>query len=348
MSLKPSFLTQLPIDLPLLQAVSYLEYQRGRQGLFRSERPELLSQLRTLATIESTESSSRLEGAVAPRERIEGVVLRDAAPQNRSEQEIAGYRDALRMIHESALHIPFTESSIKQVHQLLYRYLPTPGGRYKATQNDIVERQPDGTIARVRFSPPSPFQTPGAMRDLVERYASATQAGGVPPVLLVALAVLDFLCIHPFPDGNGRTARLLTLLLLYHHGFEVGRYVSLERVIEQSRESYYETLEASSSGWHTSEHDPRPWIDYFLGVLTAAYGELEQRVEAVQPQDGGTKTAMVRDAVARRQAPFQISDIERDLPTVSRDMIRLVLNQLRAEGTLALEGRGRGAKWVKV
>lgn len=346
MSFAPSFLQRISVDMSLLQSVAHLEHTRGRQQSFQTRTPELLEQLRTIATVESTESSSRLEGAVAPRDRIEGVVLRDAAPQDRSESEIAGYRDALLMIHESAAHIPFRESSIQQIHELLDRYLPAPGGRYKATQNDIVEKDAGGEITRVRFSPTPPVQTPGAMRDLVAGYAVAVDADAVPAVLLVALAVLDFLCIHPFPDGNGRTARLLTLLLLYHHGYEVGRYVGLERVIEDSRETYYETLEASSVGWHESKHDPRPWIDYFLGVLTAAYGELEDRVATVRKGGGGTKTQMIRAAVARRHAPFQISDVERELPNVSRELIRSVLKDLRHEGALHLAGAGRGAKYV--
>lgn len=339
-------LRRIPVDMALVRLVAHLEHARGRQELFRAQVPELLKQLRTIATIESTESSTRLEGAVAPRERIEGVVLRDVAPVGRSEAEIAGYRDALRMIHESADAMPFRESTVRQLHELLYRYLPTPGGRYKAAPNDIVERDQEGRILRVRFEPVQPWATPAAMRDLVEGYAIAADEGDAPPLLLVALAVLDFLCIHPFSDGNGRAARLLTLLLLYRHGYEVGRYVSLERVIEQSRDGYYASLDASSVGWHTGQHDPRPWIDYFLGVMTAAYGELEERVRAIREGGGATKTEMIRAAVARRRAPFRISDLERELPTISREHIRNVLKILRRERALTLVGVGRGAKYV--
>lgn len=339
-------LSRIPVDMALVRLVAHLEHARGRQELFRMQVPELLKQLRTVATIESTESSTRLEGAVAPRERIEGVVLHDVAPVGRSEAEIAGYRDALRMIHESADVMPFRESTIVQLHELLYRYLPTPGGRYKAAPNDIVERDGDGHVMRVRFEPVQPWATPAAMRDLVEGYAAAIDEAAVPTLLLVALAVLDFLCVHPFPDGNGRAARLLTLLLLYRHGYEVGRYVSLERVIEESRDGYYTSLEASSAGWHTGDHDPRPWIDYFLGVMTAAYGELEDRVRAIREGGGATKTEMIRAAVSRRRAPFQISDLERELPTISREHIRNILKVLRGEDAVRLVGMGRGAKYV--
>lgn len=344
-SLTPTYLETLPVTMDLLRRVARLEYARGQQDLHRTQMPELLDQLQTIATVESTESSTRLEGATAPRDRVEAVVLKDTAPRGRSESEIAGYRDALRMIHESAPHMRFSESTVRQIHQLLYRYLPQAGGNYKATQNDIVERAADGSVARVRFSPLSPVRTPGAMRDLVERYHLALDRGEVPPLFLTALSVLDFFCIHPFADGNGRAARLLTLLLLYHHGFDVGRYISLERVIEESRETYYEALEASSRGWHEGPHDARPWLDYFLGVLTAAYDEFEERVSAIR-EGQGTKAEMVRAAVARRQAPFRISEVERELPNVSREYIRKVLNQLREEGALRLEGAGRGSKYV--
>lgn len=344
-SLTPAYLRSLPIDATLLGQIDRLGYARGTQQVFRTQAPELLRHLTTVARIESTESSTRLEGAVAPRARIEGIVLRDAAPTNRSEAEIAGYRDALRMIHEHAEHMHFSESQILELHGRLYRYLPAPGGRYKATQNDIVETDDAGVIVRVRFSPTSPVQTPGAMRDLVEGYAKAVDHDALPSALIIGLAVLDFLCIHPFPDGNGRTARLLTLLLLYHHGFDVGRYVSLERVIEQNRDGYYDSLESSSTGWHADAHDARPWLDYFLGVLIAAYDEFEHRVDAVRRGPGGTKTSMVRAAVARRLAPFAISEIERELPGISRELIRSVLKDLRAEGVLALRGRGRAARY---
>ncbi|CAN5857222.1 Fic family protein [soil metagenome] len=346
-SLSPSYLRKLPVTMSLLQSVSRLEYARGQQDLFRTQAPELLKQLQTIATIESTESSTRLEGATAPRQRIEALVLKNPEPQNRSESEIAGYRDALRMIHEHALHMRISENIVKQVHQMLYRYLPQPGGHYKGTQNDIVEKNAKGDIVRVRFRPTSPVQTPGAMLELVDNYRQAAEAGEVQPLFLVALAVLDFLCIHPFADGNGRTARLLTLLLLYHHGFEVGRYISLERVIEESRDTYYEALEASSQGWHEGEHDPMPWLDYFLGIMTRAHHEFAERVTLVRGVHG-TKTDMVRLAVARRLAPFQISDIERELPNVSRDHIRNVLGTLREEGRLRLEGSGRGSRYVPV
>jgi Fic family protein len=184
------------------------------------------------------------------------------------------------------------------------------------------------------------------MRDLIRRWDQAMDQQRE-PLLLIPLAVLDFLCIHPFADGNGRTARLLTLLLLYRAGYEVGRYISLERVIEESRDTYYEALELSSVGWHEGQHDPFPWLDYFWGVLLRAYGEFRDRAGRLLTTRG-SKTALIEGAVERRIRPFAISDIENDCPGVSRDMIRHVLRRMRDEGRVQVKGRGRGARWEVV
>ncbi len=178
----------------------------------------------------------------------------------------------------------------------------------------------------------------------VSQYQQAIAGGRIDPLVLLPLAVLDFLCIHPFTDGNGRVARLLSLLLLYHFDYRVGRYISLERIVEESRDTFYESLERSSRGWHEDAHDVHPWLGYFWGVLLRAYGEFEQRVETLQ----GSKTDQVRAAVLRRLGSFGISDIEHDCPGVSRDMVRHVLRQMRTDGLVQVEGRGRGAKWRAV
>ena len=319
---------------------------RGRQDLFTQQTPEVLSTLRRAAIIESAECSNRLEGITAPHGRIKSLVLQSTTPRNRSEQEIAGYRDALNLIHESAREMTLTDNLILQFHALLYRYLPQDGGRWKMADNEIVERDADGQVVRIRFSPVSAVATPHAMKELCGGYVHAAQESLHDPLVLLPLAVLDFLCIHPFTDGNGRVGRLLTLLLLYGQGYEVGRYISLERIIEESKETYYDALEASSQGWHEYRHDVAPWLGYFWGMLLRAYGEFEERVGTLA-KGRGSKTAQVRRAVERRVAPFAISDIERECPGVSRDMIRVVLRQLRDEGVIVSRGRGRGAKWVK-
>jgi Fic family protein len=345
-SLQAAFLNRLTLTPSHGSTLRALGEHRGEQELYRRQTPEALETLRTVAMVESTESSNRLEGVVAAPDRLRDVVLRDAAPADRSEQEIAGYRDALALIHESADHMPFTVNVTQRIHSMLYRYHPGSGGRWKSTQNDIVERAPDGSITRVRFRPLSPVATPGAMRDLVRLWDQATDQQRE-PLLVVPLAILDFLCIHPFADGNGRTARLLTLLFLYRSGYSVGRYISLERVIEESRETYYEALEASSKGWHEGRHDPFPWLEYFWGVLLRAYGEFRGRAGRLKTARGA-KTALVEAAVERRLQPFAISDIENDCPGVSRDMVRHVLRRLRDEGRVQLHGRGRGARWEVV
>jgi Fic family protein len=319
---------------------------RGKQELFRRQTPEVLASLRELAIIESSESSNRLEGITAPRERVRALVVQGTIPRDRSEQEIAGYRDVLAQIHDSAEGMAFSVNVVLQLHQMLYRHVPSDGGRWKMTQNEIVERNADGTLRRVRFTPVAPVATPAAMDALVHLYAVALDRGR-DPLVIVPLTVLDFLCIHPFLDGNGRTARLLTLLLLYHAGYEVGRYISLERIFEESKESYYETLEKSSRGWHDAEHDVLPWITYFWGVLLRAYREFEERVGTLQTSRGA-KARMIERVVERQIGAFSISDIEEQCPGVSRDWLRVVLRRLRDEGTIAPRGRGRSAKWVRL
>jgi Fic family protein len=342
-SFGPSYLARLSFSTDQLAAVAALGEARGRQDLFARQLPERLESLRQAAVIESSESSNRLEGITAPRHRIEALVLKPTAARDRSEQEIAGYRDALALIHDSHAHMPFSVNVLLQVHGMLYRYHHAEGGRFKMADNSIVERRADGST-RVRFDPTSAVQTPQAIADLVDGYRLAAQPPGLEPLVAVPLAILDFLCIHPFTDGNGRVARLATLLLLYQNGYTVGRYISLERIFEESKESYYETLERSSQGWHAGAHDPHPWLDYYWGTMQRAYSEFEDRV-GVMSRGRGSKSELVRDAVLRRLGPFAISDIERDCAGVSHDLVRLVLRQMRDEGLLSLEGRGRGAKW---
>lgn len=342
-SLHPTYLSQLSFGAPELAAIHRLGEARGRQDLFIRQYPEQLDTLRTHASVESTESSNRIEGVVAAPGRVADLVVRNAQPRDRSEQEIAGYRDALRLVHESHADIRFTENVVLQLHQMLYRYQPGSGGRWKSTDNQIIERDGTGNIVRVRFTPTSAVATPQAMADLTAHYRHAID-GHTEPLVVLPLAVLDFLCVHPFTDGNGRVGRLLSLLLLYHFDYQVGRYISLERIIEEARGTYYDALEHSSRGWHDHSHDAHPWLEYFWGVLIRAYGEFEVRVATLK----GSKTDQIRAAVARRVGAFGIADVERDTPGVSRDMVRHVLRQMREEGRVKVEGVGRGAKWRAV
>ena len=248
-SLTADYLDRLRFTHSQLATLRALGEFQGKQQLYRVQLPEVLKGLQKAATIESTESSNRLEGVIISTQRLHALMLKDATPRSRSEQEIAGYRDALNLIHESGKEMPFSEGTIRQLHGLMYRYMPQPGGQWKATNNDIIERQPDGR-SRVRFAPVSAHLTPMAMADLIAHYRSALDQHLADPLVLVPLAILDFLCIHPFPDGNGRMARLLTLQLLYHFDYAVGRFISLERLFEESKETYYETLERRPARQH--------------------------------------------------------------------------------------------------
>ncbi|WP_341684864.1 Fic family protein [Limnohabitans sp.] len=345
-SLLPEYLAKLRFGAQQLATLRALGEYRGKQQLFVAQSPEVLGGLQQVAVVESTESSNRLEGVVVAAHRLKSLVLKNATPQSRSEQEVAGYCDALGLIHESGEQMPFSEGTVLQLHSMLYRYMPQPGGHWKATNNDIIERHPDGT-SRIRFRPVAAHLTPMAMADLMARYRLALDQHMADPLVLVPLTILDFLCIHPFPDGNGRMARLLTLQLLYHFDYAVGRFISLERIFEETKESYYETLEASSQGWHEGEHNIAPWLDYFWGALLRAYKEFEERVGTIE-RGRGTKGDRVRAEILKRQLPFSITDIEEACPGISRDTVRLVLRAMKAEGLIAPMGKGRSAKWAQV
>lgn len=345
-SLTPDYLAKLRFDTQQLATLRALGEYRGKQLLYVAQSPEVLSDLRQVAAVESTESSNRLEGVVVAAHRLKSLVLKNATPKSRSEQEVAGYRDALGMIHESGEQMPFSEGTVLQVHSILYRYMSQPGGHWKATNNDIIERRPDGS-SRIRFRPVAAHLAPMAMTDTIARYRTALDQHLADPLVLVPLVILDFLCVHPFPGGNGRMARLLTLQLLYHADYTVGRFISLERIFEESKESYYETLEASSQGWHEGAHNIAPWLGYFWGALLRAYKEFEERVGTLS-RGRGAKGDRVRAEILKRNSPFSISEIEEACPGVSRDMVRLVLRAMKAEGLIAPTGKGRGAKWVSL
>jgi len=344
-SLTPAFLDNLSFTARQASAIQAIGEFRGKQMLYTQQTPQILDDLRTAAMVESVISSNRLEGITADPARIEALMLRPTVAAGRSEEEIAGYRDALEELHGSSERFPVNENTLLHFHDMINRYTTELGGRWKREDNVILERYKDGT-ERVRFRPIPAGETASAISQFVHAYDLAIHHDRREPLVIIPLAILDFLCIHPFDDGNGRCSRLLMLLLLYHFGYEIGRYISLERVIEQSKQTYYETLEASSKNWRQGRHDPHPWLNYSWGVLIAAYKEFADRVGTIQTARG-SKTERVRSAVTRRWGEFAISDIERDCPTVSRDMIRVVLNQMRDEGLVELHGKGRGAKWEK-
>jgi len=330
----------------LLQTIRQLGEYKGRQQLYTEQSPQVLKALQHAAQIESTESSNRIEGVTAPHERIAEIVARRTKPRNRPEQEIAGYRDVLQNIHVKAARLPFTTAFVLQVHEDLYRFSTGKGGEWKDVDNEITEAQPDGT-RRVRFKPVAALETPEAMEELHARYLAARKAGAIEPLLLIPAYVLDFLCIHPFLDGNGRTARLLTLLLLYQAGYEVGRFISLEQMVERTKRSYYDTLLASSQGWHQGRHSLVPWWEYFLGVMMlGCYREFEKRVGAITVRHGA-KREMIVDTVRRLGEEFRVGEVKRACPGISQATINRTLAQMRREGAIRCLQNGRDAVWAK-
>ena len=345
-SFESGFDQRLPLTHGLVRAVRSLGEFKGKEELFRQQMPQALETLRQVAIIQSTESSNRIEGVTAPPDRIRALIAEKTTPRNRSEQEISGYRDALNTIHSNYEAMSLTPNLILQLHRDLFKYTDKPGGSWKASPNKISERLPDGT-EWIRFDPVAPHLTPDYMDNLHNHFTRYWDDGEVDKLLLIPAYVFDFLCIHPFPDGNGRMARLLSLLLLYQAGYGVGRFVSLERIIEGSKEGYYETLFQSSQGWYESTHTLKPWTEYFLGMLTAAYREFEGRV-GLLTSSRGAKTEMVLEAISRFHGEFSVRDIQEQCPNVGIDLIRRLLRQEREAGHLEVSGRGPQAKWRRV
>jgi Fic family protein len=343
-SLHAEFLHRQSITQNILQTIRRIAEYKGKQDLYKEQSPQILETLRQAAIIQSTESSNRLEGITAPLERIRDLVAQQTTPRNRSEQEIAGYRDVLNTIHANHADIPFTTGVVLQFHRDLYQFNPGQGGKWKPTDNEITEIQSNGTKV-VRFYPVPAHMTQDAMETLHKQFAELWKSGKIEPLLLIPTYILDFLCIHPFLDGNGRMARLLTLLLLYKAGYEVGRYISLEQMVEQTKESYYDTLYTSSQGWHEAEHAILPWWEYFLGVmLFGSYQEFERRV-GLFTASRGSKTAMIVDAIEHFMSDFTIRDLQERCPQVGIDLIRRILREQRNAGKLECLGRGPNARW---
>lgn len=347
-SFVPSVLDNLRLTHDIVASIRAIGEGKGKQDLFKERAPEVLKNLRQVAIVESTESSNRLEGITLPRTAIEMIVRRnrDPRPEDRSEGEIAGYRNVLNLVHERHEFMELSPNLLLQLHRDLFKFVPSgASGRWKTVDNVISEKRPEGTMF-VRFTPTPAWKVPEAIGGLHRDFVGAG-ATDVDPLLLIALYVLDFLCIHPFADGNGRMARILTVLLLYREDYEVARYISLERLVEQTKESYYDTLYRASQGWHESAHDPMPWITYFLGIIRAAYDEFARDVGDLR--DGrGVKTQLVLQAIAAMLGDFSISDLHDRCPSVGWDMLRHVLRRERDAGRLESIGRGRGARWRKI
>lgn len=333
--------SSLPINL--VHLISRIDEYKGEQHLFVHQSPQVLKTLQKVAMVQSTESSNRIEGITIPSNKMQEIMAEKVQPANRSEGEVAGYRNVLATVHSSYNEIDVTPNIILQLHRDLYSYVPFEGGIWKPSDNTIDDVFPDGTH-QIRFHPVSALNTPGAVEELCQNFEKAIESENCIPLLAIAAFVLDFLCIHPFKDGNGRMSRLLSLLLLYKLGYEVGRYISLERIVEQTKNTYYESLAASDIGWHEGKHNLFPWYEYFLGCILSAYREFENRFGLITTSQG-SKTRMIRSAILHHLGDFSVSDIMQICPSVSKDLIRNVLDTLKKDGDVVCLGKGRSARW---
>lgn len=335
----------LPLDV--VTQLSAVAEGRGREAAARLSRPRELAMLQELAIVRSIDTSNAIEGVTAPPTRIVALA-KLAAPRNRPEQEIAGYRYALGQIHEHAPDIPFEPRYVLQLHGYLYRYTGVRhAGEFKRLDNRVEERRPDGTTVQ-RFLPLAAARTPAAMQELHDGFAVADDRGGIPYPLLCAAYVLDFLTIHPFTDGNGRMSRLITSWLLYRGGFDIARFISLEQIVSDTSADYYDALAASTVDWHENRHDAMPWTRYFLGMLVGAYRELDEHMSAIGSSSASKRNRIVGFIAERPQADFSVADVRAAVPDVSRDYLGVVLRELRDEGAIKRTGAGRGSRWMRV
>jgi Fic family protein len=334
------------IQLPLAAVwmMNSISEYKGKEELYTKQSPQILKTLVEMAMIESAESSNRIEGVTVDRKRLKPLIIGHSKPRDRSEEELTGYRKALDLIHKKHNSLVISPKNIQELHRLS-RLDAADAGQWKKKNNEIIKKYPDGRV-EIIFTPLEADKVPNAMRQLCLAYQDALTQSNCPPIFAIACLVLDFLSIHPFRDGNGRVSRLLTLLALYQNGYGVGKYISLERIVEQSKETYYESLNKSSLGWQKSKHDVMPWFHYFLGTIVSAYKEFEQRAGQLKPSHGA-KTQIVSQAILNQLGEFSISDIQRECPGVSRDMIRVVFRQLQEEKRITCLGKGKSARWKK-
>lgn len=332
-------------DSELLGYIAAIYKEAGKQELYLKQRPEELEKLVEIAKIQSTEASNAIEGIVTTSTRIRQLVEEKTTPRNRNEQEIAGYRDVLGIIHESFDAIPITQNYILQLHKILYSHMNNPiAGRTKNVQNYISATYPDGHTETL-FTPLSPFETPDALDRICGEYNRVIGNMELEPLIAIPVFVHDFLCIHPFNDGNGRMSRLLTTLLLYRSGFYVGKYISLEAKIAQHKDMYYDALAASQIGWHEGTDDPVPFIKYLLSTILAAYRDFEDRFALVETKRSALET--VRLAAQKKIGRFTKQDIRELCPSLSLSSVEGSLRKLVEGGELKREGKGKNTFYLR-
>ena len=332
-------------DSELLGYIAAIYKEAGKQEMYLKQRPEELEKLVEVAKIQSTEASNAIEGIVTTSTRIRQLVAEKTTPRNRDEQEIAGYRDVLGIIHESFDAIPITQNYILQLHKILYSHMNNPiAGRTKTVQNYISATYPDGH-SETLFTPLSPFETPEALDRVCDEYNRVIGNMELEPLIAIPVFIHDFLCIHPFNDGNGRMSRLITTLLLYRSGFYVGKYISLEAKIAQHKDLYYDALAASQIGWHEGTDDPVPFIKYLLSTVLAAYRDFEDRFALVETKRSALET--VRLAARNKIGRFTKQDIRELCPSLSLSSVEGSLRKLVEDGELKREGKGKGTFYFR-
>lgn len=329
----------------IVMLLSQIHEFKGKQDFMADANADVLTQLVEVAKIQSTDASNRIEGIITTDERLSQIVKDKTMPKNRSEQEIAGYRDVLAIIHESFAYIPPKPNVILQLHRDLYKFSgQSIGGSYKNSDNVIAESLPDGTKT-VRFEPVPAWETPDSIKALCDAFEIALSDSEMDPLVLIPMFVLDFLCIHPFNDGNGRMSRLLTLLLLYRAGYRIGKYISIEKIIADSKETYYEVLQESSFGWHDNRNDYTAFVRYFLGVIVAAYRAFEARVALISNTEL-SKPERVREAIKNHLGQISKAEIMHQCPGVSQVTVQRALADLLKNNEIMKIGGGRYTKYV--
>ena len=335
-------------DTDILNLVAKIHECKGRQDLFIRQKPVELSRLVEIAKIQSTEASNKIEGIVTTSTRMKQLFNEKTTPRNRDEDEIMGYRDVLNTIHESYEYIPIRPTYILQLHRDLFmRSGLSYGGHFKSVQNYINETKPDGTVI-TRFTPISPYDTPDAVEKLCNAYEQGIANEKIDALILIPTFLCDFLCIHPFNDGNGRMSRLLTLLLLYKNGYNVGKYISIEKQIEKTKDCYYDALERSDAGWYEEENNPTPFIRYMLQVILACYIEFEERVGLmIEGGNGSTAYDIVKRYIEDKIGKFTGADVVTHCPSIGRSSALAALKRLTEEGLIIREGSGRSTFYVR-
>ena len=330
----------------LMNLVSAIHEYRGKQELFIEATPDVLQAMLEIAKIQSTGASNRIEGIYTSEERLAALVKSKAEPRNRSEQEIAGYREVLSLIHDSYDYMVPRTNVILQLHRDLYQFSPASyGGSFKNSDNVIAEIDSSGQ-SRVRFQPLSAFETPDAVERLTNTFVEAIRTEKYDPLLLVPLFILDFLCIHPFNDGNGRMSRLLTLLLLYRSGYIVGKYISVEMIIEKTKETYYEVLQESSAGWYEGKNAYLPFVKYYLEVILSAYKEFSARVQLMQDRSL-SKPERIRRLFANTLLKLSKRLILEKCPDISASTVEATLAALLKEGYIIKIGAGKTTAYIR-